>query len=89
MLNVSSWRDQRKIRRDSIDEDVINLSDNSKLPANDSQMEYDETMEETRASGGRPEPARGRGLKTTHSFRRGAAVYAELLQSAVMASIEC
>jgi hypothetical protein len=82
-------RDQRKLRGHSEDEDVIILSDNSKLPANASQMEYDETMEETGASGGRPEPARGGGLKRTPSLRRGAAGYAELLQSAVTASIEC
>jgi len=48
-------------------------------------MEY-ETMEETGASGGRPEPTRG--VKKSPSLRRGAAGYAMLLQSAVTASIE-
>ena len=83
-------RDQRKLGGYSEDKDAIILSDNSKLPANASRMKYDETMlEEMGASGGRPEPARGRGLKLTPSLRRGAAGYTELLQSAVTASIEC
>jgi hypothetical protein len=54
-------------------------------PSESNDMEY-ETMEETGASGGRPEPTRG--VKKTTSLRRGAAGYAELLQSAVTASIE-
>jgi hypothetical protein len=58
-------------------------------PSESNDMEY-ETMEETTgtgaSSGGRPEPTRG--VKKTPSLRRGAAGYAELLQSAVTASIE-
>ena len=54
-------------------------------PSESNDMEY-ETMEETGASGGRPEPTRG--VKKSPSLRRGAAGYAMLLQSAVTASIE-
>jgi hypothetical protein len=39
------------------------------------------------ASSSRPEPTRG--VKKTPSLRRGGAAYAQLLHSAVMASIEC
>jgi hypothetical protein len=54
-------------------------------PSESNDMEY-EIMEEKGASSGRPEPTRG--VKKTPSLRRGAAGYAELLQSAVTASIE-
>lgn len=55
----------------------------------DDNMEHESLAEaeaKDTAGSSRPEPTRG--VKKTTSLRRGGAVYAELLQSAVMASID-